>query len=49
MSTLAEKECWHVIERKAIMELLRRAHAGEDPELLYIEAYANAKREEPQE
>ena len=47
MTTLAEKECWHVMEGKLIMELLRRAHAGEDPELLYIEAYANAtKREE---
>lgn len=40
-------EVWHVIEGEDIRELLRRAHAGEDPELLYMEAYVNAERGEP--
>lgn len=37
---------WHVISGERLLELLRRAAAGEDPELLYIEEYANADREE---
>ena len=37
---------WHVINGEDLRELLRRAHAGEDPETLYIEAYINAAREE---
>jgi hypothetical protein len=37
-------EVWHVIEGEDIRDLLRRAHAGEDPELLYIEAYVNAEK-----
>jgi hypothetical protein len=40
-------EVWHVIEGENIRELLRRAHDGEDPELLYIEAYVNAEKEKP--
>ncbi len=38
-------DTWHVIERKRLMELLRRAHEGEDPDMLYIEEYANAEHE----
>jgi hypothetical protein len=39
------RECWHVVADDRLMELLRRAHAGEDPDLLYIEEYVNAERE----
>ena len=41
-----QKECWHVIEAKRLMKLLRRAHAGENPDLIYIEEYVNAERED---
>jgi hypothetical protein len=37
-------EVWHVIEGADLRELLRRAYEGEDPELLYIEAYVNAEK-----
>jgi hypothetical protein len=47
MSETRGGEVWHVIEGEDIRELLRRAHAGEDPELLYIEAYGNAEKGEP--
>lgn len=43
---VGESECWHVIDRERLLELLRRAHGGEDPNLLYIEEYVNAKRDE---
>jgi hypothetical protein len=33
---------WWVISGEALLDLLRRAHEGEDPELLYVEEYANA-------
>jgi len=36
---------WWAISGEAILELLKRAHAGEDPDLLYIEAYANSEVE----
>jgi hypothetical protein len=36
---------WHVMHSDRLMQLLRRAHAGEDPDLLYIEEYVNAERE----
>jgi hypothetical protein len=39
------KSRWHVIESSRLLELLRRAHAGENPDLLYIEEYVNAERE----
>lgn len=37
---------WHVIPGERLQELLRRAHAGEDPELLYIEEYVTSDREQ---
>ena len=36
---------WHVIGGTHLLELLRRAHNGEDPDLLYAEAWANAEHE----
>lgn len=36
---------WWTISGEALLDLLRRAHAGEDPDLLYAEEYANAEIE----
>lgn len=33
---------WWTISGEALLDLLKRAHAGEDPDLLYAEEYANA-------
>jgi hypothetical protein len=33
---------WWVIEDVQLQEALKRAHAGEDPEVLYVELYANS-------
>lgn len=37
---------WHIISDLDLMALLCRAHAGENPDLLYIEEYVNADRED---
>lgn len=37
---------WWSISGEALLDLLRRAHDGEDPDLLYAEEYANAERED---
>jgi hypothetical protein len=34
--------CWWTISEEMLLEMLRRAHNGEDPELIYAEQYANA-------
>lgn len=34
---------WWAISGEALLELLHRAHNGEDPDLLYAETYANAR------
>lgn len=36
---------WWVIEGDFLASLLRRAFDGEDPELLYVEAYSNSETE----
>lgn len=48
--SLARPVWWSMPEAE-LLKLLRRAHAGEDPEALYAEIYANAGREtvEPEE
>lgn len=33
---------WWAISGEAILDMLRRAHAGEDPDLIYAEEYANS-------
>lgn len=38
---------WWVIRGEDLLELLHRAHAGADPDLLYIEEYANSEHERP--
>jgi len=39
-------EQWVVISKVALLSLLERAAAGEDPQLLYVELYANSEHEE---
>lgn len=36
---------WWAIAGEAFLEALRRAHAGEDPDLIYAEYYANSDHE----
>jgi hypothetical protein len=38
---------WWTIHAEDLFAFLARAHAGEDPELLYLELYANSKVEQP--
>ncbi|HET6916615.1 MAG TPA: hypothetical protein VFH56_11050 [Acidimicrobiales bacterium] len=33
---------WWTISGEALMDALRRAHDGEDPDLIYTEQYANS-------
>lgn len=40
-----DTETWWVINGEQFAEALCRANAGEDPELLYVEYYANTKGE----
>jgi hypothetical protein len=40
---------WWTISGDALLELLRRAHDGEDPDLVYAEEYANAGHDRPVE
>ena len=37
-------ETWHVICSTDLLAMLRRCHAGEDPEMVYLEEYVNADR-----
>lgn len=37
---------WWVIKGNDLMEMLQRAHAGEDPDVIYIESYVNAEERE---
>lgn len=36
---------WWVISGEEFLDALRRAAAGEDPDVLYVEAYANSEVE----
>jgi hypothetical protein len=36
---------WHVIHSEALLKMLRRVAQGENPDLVYLEEYANAERE----
>lgn len=40
---------WWTISGGALMDLMRRAHAGENPDVLYAEAYVNSEVETPSE
>lgn len=41
---LFETQPWHVINSADLLAMLRRCHAGEDPEMVYLEEYVNAER-----
>ena len=34
---------WHAVYGETLLNLLKRAHQGEDPDLLYMEFYASAE------
>lgn len=36
---------WHVISGESLLGMLRRAAAGEDPDMVYAEEWANADHE----
>ena len=36
---------WWTLHGRDLMGMLRRAHEGEDPEWVYMEAYANSRVE----
>lgn len=38
---------WWALSGEDFIEALRRAHAGEDPEMVYAEWYANSSIERP--
>lgn len=37
---------WHVISGEDLLRMLRRVAAGEDPNMVYAEEYANADHEQ---
>lgn len=37
---------WHVIDSDRLLQMLRRVEAGEDPDMVYLEEYANAEHED---
>ena len=39
---------WWVLSGDNLLDMLRRAHAGEDPDLIYAEEYANSEHERPE-
>lgn len=41
---MTEREVWHVISGDGFLEALRRVAKGEDPDLVYLELFANAER-----
>lgn len=36
---------WWVVSGENLLDMLRRAAAGEDPDLIYAEEYANGERQ----
>lgn len=38
---------WWCISGEDLLDMLRRTHDGEDPDLLYAETYANSEIERP--
>jgi hypothetical protein len=40
---------WWTISEEALLDMLRRAHQGEEPEFIYAEEYANATHETVEE
>jgi len=36
-------DCWWVISAESFREAMQRAHDGEEPDLLYVEFWANSE------
>ena len=43
---ISRRDCWWTIHGPRLVELLRRAHDGEDPDTLYAQEYLSADSEE---
>lgn len=43
MNPTPAREGWHCISDSTLLQALRRAHAGEDPDLVLTELYANSE------
>jgi hypothetical protein len=39
------KPVWHVIASDDLIAMLERAKAGEEPQMIYLEEYANSQHE----
>ncbi len=46
LTAIVEKDCWWTISGPALVNLLRRAHAGENPDQIYAREYLAADSEE---
>ncbi len=46
MTEAAVELGWWVLHGQALLDGLRRCHAGEDPEIVYTEMYANSRVEQ---
>lgn len=46
MSDTAAPLGWWVISGDDLLAMLRRAHGGEDPDVVYAEGYANSNHED---
>jgi hypothetical protein len=40
---VSAKPVWHVIDSTALLKMLYRVANGEDPDMVYLEEYANAE------
>lgn len=45
-SECAAPSPWWTINQDALLDMLRRAHAGEDPDFVLMEEYANSDHED---
>ena len=47
MPGVCERPVWWMMRSEVLMGMLSRCYAGEDPELVYLEEYANSEVEDP--
>ena len=43
---MSDKLGWHVLSGEHLLALLKRCAAGEDPDMVFMELYVNARREQ---
>jgi hypothetical protein len=46
LNEASAKPIWHVMDSTTLLKMLHRVADGEDPEMVYLEEYANAKHNE---